>query len=154
MVITKEKLEELARLQEAAKSEKTTLAICAYRRALLRDGDAILEYVREAERERDESRKENDFMRLRLAESDKACVYCDLPKAEMGACAHGFPGCARANDLFHCDELTNRDARMKREGAAEWLEAFLSKVRSERPHGLTISMVQLEAEAKRLQEGK
>jgi hypothetical protein len=75
-----------------------------------------------AERERDELRKENDFMRLRLAESDKACVYCDLPKAEMGACAHGFPGCARADDLFHCDELTRRDAQQRREGAAEWLE--------------------------------
>jgi len=69
----------------------------------------------EAEAERDEARKENDFMRLRLAESDKACVYCSLPKAEMGACASGFPGCARADELFQCDELTRRDAHQRLE---------------------------------------
>lgn len=79
----------------------------------------LLARLEAAERERDEASKENDFMRLRLAESDKACVYCDLPKAEMGACAHGFPGCARADDLFHCDELTRRDAQQRREGAIE-----------------------------------
>jgi len=59
---------------------------------------------------------------LRLAESDKACVYCELPKAEMGACASGFPGCARADDLFQCDELTRRDDQQRREGAAEWIQ--------------------------------
>ena len=81
----------------------------------------VLARLEAAEREREEARKENDFMRLRLAESDKACVYCDLPKTEMGACAHGFPGCARADDLLHCDELTRRDAKQRREVAAEEL---------------------------------
>ena len=47
----REKLDELARLQEAAMAEKNYLAICAYRRALLRDGDALLEYVRGLEGE-------------------------------------------------------------------------------------------------------
>ena len=65
---------------------------------------------------------ENDFMRLRLAESDKDCVYCQLPKSETARCSSGFPGCARADDLFHCDELTRRDERMKREGAAQGIE--------------------------------
>jgi len=83
---------------------------------------ALIAALEEAESERDAVRKENDFMRLRLAESDKACVYCSLPKAEMVACANGFPGCARADDLFHCDELTRRDERNKSIGAAEWLE--------------------------------
>ena len=51
----REQLDELARLQEAAMAEQTTIAICAYRRALLRDGDALLEYVRWLEGERDEA---------------------------------------------------------------------------------------------------
>ena len=57
MVITKEKLDELARLHATAMAEKTTIAICTYRRALLRDGDAILEYVRALQRERDEAQQ-------------------------------------------------------------------------------------------------
>ena len=82
----------------------------------------LIERLERAEADRDEARKENDFMRLRLAESDKACVYCELPRADMGACASGFPGCARADDLYHCDESTRRDAQQRREGAAAWLE--------------------------------
>ena len=57
MVTMREQLDELARLHAAAMAEQTTLAICAYRRALLRDGDALLEYVRELEEERDEARQ-------------------------------------------------------------------------------------------------
>ena len=72
------------------------------------------------------AREENDFLRLRLAESDKACVYCNLPASEMPKCASGFPGCARADDLFACDELTRRDRRMKLIGAAEELERLAS----------------------------
>ena len=83
---------------------------------------ALIAALEAAEAERDTTRKENDFMRLRLAESDKACVYCELPKTEMVQCASGFPGCARADDLFECDELTRRDERNKSIGAAEWLE--------------------------------
>ena len=53
-----EKLNELARLQSAAMAEQTTIAICAYRRALLREGAALLEYVRQLEAERDQLRAE------------------------------------------------------------------------------------------------
>ena len=53
--MTREQLDELARLQAAAMAEKTTIAICAYRRALMGEGDALLEYVRRLERERDEA---------------------------------------------------------------------------------------------------
>ena len=49
MVTMREQLDELARLHAEAMAEQTTLAICAYRRALLRDGDALLEYVRKVE---------------------------------------------------------------------------------------------------------
>ena len=58
MVTMREQLDELARLQEAAKTEQTTIAICAYRRALLRDGDSLLEYVRELEGELEREREE------------------------------------------------------------------------------------------------
>jgi len=85
----------------------------------------ILDRVERAEREREEARKENDFMRVRLAESGKNCVYCNLPASDMAKCSAGFPGCARADDLLTCDELTRRDARMKALGAAEWLEAYI-----------------------------
>ena len=54
----REQLDELARLHAAAMAEQTTLAICGYRRALLRDGDALLEYVRGLEGERDEARQQ------------------------------------------------------------------------------------------------
>ena len=63
----REQLDELARLQAAAMAEKTTLAICAYRRALLRDGDALLEYVRMVEGERDQFRAENERLREEVA---------------------------------------------------------------------------------------
>lgn len=120
--ITDAELAELRRLHAAAESESGTqrdLAVAMNNTYLAFPG--LLARLEAAEREREEARKENDFMRLRLAESDKACVYCDLPKTEMGACAHGFPGCARADDLLHCDELTRRDAKQRREVAAEEL---------------------------------
>ena len=109
---------------------------------------SVLARLEAAEREREEARKENDFMRLRLAESDKSCVYCALPKADMGACASGFPGCARADDLFHCDELTRRDAQQRREGAAEWFD-------NHRDYNLSAieQMEKFTQAAKRLREG-
>lgn len=44
-------------------------------------------------------RAENDKMRALLAYGSDPCVYCRLPKVEMAKCAHGFPGCARADDM-------------------------------------------------------
>ena len=108
----------------------------------------LIERLERAEADRDEARKENDFMRLRLAESDKACVYCELPRADMGACASGFPGCARADDLYHCDELTRRDAQQRREGAA-------AKLNEMADGGLNWDAVTLRREAESvLREGK
>lgn len=122
---------------------------------------AILARLEAAEREREEARKENDFMRLRLAESDKACVYCALPKGEMGACASGFPGCARADDLFHCDELTRRDAQQRREGAAEAYEEMRKQaVEVGKQSGLAAKFCKIfadeciEQSAQRIREGK
>lgn len=47
---------------------------------------------------------ENDRMRALLAYGSDPCVYCRLPKAEMAKCAHGFPGCGRADDMAATDD--------------------------------------------------
>jgi hypothetical protein len=43
---------------------------------------------------------DNDQLRFILAKSDINCVYCGLPKKDMGKCYFGFPGCSRADDLL------------------------------------------------------
>jgi hypothetical protein len=48
---------------------------------------------------------ENTRLRAALAVSKDPCVYCSLPKAEWEKCAHGFPGCGRADDAVGCPEL-------------------------------------------------
>ena len=45
-------------------------------------------------------KEENDKLRGILAKSDLDCVYCGLPKKDMGRCYFGFPGCGRADDLM------------------------------------------------------
>jgi hypothetical protein len=42
---------------------------------------------------------ENDALRRALATSNADCPYCGLKANEMAKCAHGFPGCARADDM-------------------------------------------------------
>lgn len=65
-------------------------------RRLLRD---IAAFVEAAEAALAEARSENDTMRGLLANSALDCVYCGLPVADIGKCASGFPGCARADDM-------------------------------------------------------
>jgi hypothetical protein len=43
---------------------------------------------------------ENNLMRYLIAQSDMACMYCHLPKAEISRCEFGFPGCSRADDMM------------------------------------------------------
>lgn len=43
---------------------------------------------------------ENNLMRKLIADSELPCVYCQLPAADMNRCEHGFPGCARADDMM------------------------------------------------------
>lgn len=47
----------------------------------------------------DELKAENDRLRHLLASSAAPCPYCGLPSDRMNECAHGFPGCGRADDL-------------------------------------------------------
>ena len=56
--------------------------------------------AKQAEAERDAMAEENDKLRYVLAKSPADCLYCRLPQARMGECRHGFPGCARADDLL------------------------------------------------------
>lgn len=46
-----------------------------------------------------ELERENNSLRKYLATSKADCPYCGLPAADMAKCAHGFPGCGRADDL-------------------------------------------------------
>lgn len=59
----------------------------------------VKEVISELKAELTDSRKEADSLRLFIAKSDLPCIYCGLPKADMGKCASGFPGCGRADDL-------------------------------------------------------
>lgn len=54
----------------------------------------------DADVELQQLRTENDRLRRLLAESNADCPYCGLPAARMGECAHGFPGCGRADDMM------------------------------------------------------
>lgn len=59
------------------------------------------------ESENDRLRKENDYLRGVVANSDLPCVYCKLSREDMGKCASGFPGCARADDMLCAPEEKN-----------------------------------------------
>lgn len=44
--------------------------------------------------------EENDKLRGLLAKGKGDCVYCQLPAEDVAKCPHGFPGCARMDDLM------------------------------------------------------
>ena len=130
----REQLDELARLQAAAKSEQTTIAICAYRRALLREGDYLLEYVRRLEGERDE----RVTMAARAQEALRY-VMNGLPTNDAVWAAYGNADSARA-------WLAARDAQQRREGAATHLELMAELSKND------CMKNEYRAEAKRLRE--
>jgi hypothetical protein len=47
--------------------------------------------------------EENDRLRAALANSELPCVYCGLSAKEWIKCQHGFPGCARFDDVAAYD---------------------------------------------------
>ena len=61
---------------------------------------ALLNQRDDSYRKMEEAKQENDKLRGILAKSDLDCVYCGLPKKDMGRCYFGFPGCGRADDLM------------------------------------------------------
>jgi hypothetical protein len=44
---------------------------------------------------------ENDKLRSLLANGSDPCIYCGLPKNDIAKCEHGFPECARADDMLN-----------------------------------------------------
>ena len=46
--------------------------------------------------------QEMEFRKFRgaVARGNGDCVYCGLSKIDMDKCAHGFPGCGRADDMM------------------------------------------------------
>ena len=145
---SREKLDELERLQEDARKAPLAVTrdlddgcaliddrgVCIATTTWLTDArwfaaihnafPTILEYVRQMEGERDELRE--------TIRAQEATI------TTLGAQAQ-----ARRN---------TRDARMKREGAAEWLEAYIARVTAENPIAVAVFMSSLKAEAKRLRE--
>ena len=56
-------------------------------------------------------KEENDKLRGLLAQGKGDCVYCGLPAADIAKCPHGFPGCARMDDIVAAQE-TEKDKRI------------------------------------------
>lgn len=82
--------------------------------------DDNAEALLSAAAERDQIAQENTRLRAALAQSDQPCAYCSLPADEWEKCAHGFPGCDRADDAMGCPEL---GARMELEKIAQRVRA-------------------------------
>jgi len=61
----------------------------------------------EEQAELERFRRENDALRKIVAESNLDCIYCGLSASDMGKCAHGFPGCGRADDMLTSDAASN-----------------------------------------------
>jgi hypothetical protein len=49
-------------------------------------------------------KEENNKLRGLLAAGKGDCVYCGLPAADIAKCPHGFPGCARMDDIVNKHE--------------------------------------------------
>ena len=69
-------------------------------------GDTAILRVRMRELE-----SENNKLRGLLAAGQGDCVYCGLPAADIAKCPHGFPGCARMDDIVNAQE-TEKDKRI------------------------------------------
>jgi hypothetical protein len=67
-------------------------------------GDTAILRVRVRELE-----SENDKLRGILAAGKGDCVYCGLPAADIAKCLHGFPGCARMDDMVNAVETAKDD---------------------------------------------
>lgn len=75
-------------------------------------------------------REENSKLRLLLAKSNLACVYCG--KKEMSECPSGFPGCARMDDLMADPAVAGDPADDSEEMTADGYptEGLLNRIRN------------------------
>jgi hypothetical protein len=85
--------------------------------AWMKDCVALLDEV-------DSLKEENNKLRGLLAagqgdcvSGQGDCVYCGLPAADIAKCPHGFPGCARMDDIVNAPEM-----KLEVENAALFIE--------------------------------
>jgi hypothetical protein len=78
--------------------------------AWMKDCVALLDEV-------DSLKEENNKLRGLLAAGQGDCVYCGLPAADIAKCPHGFPGCARMDDIVNAPET-----KLEVENAALFIE--------------------------------
>lgn len=74
-------------------------------------------------------REENTKLRVLLAKSNLACVYCG--KKEMSQCPSGFPGCARMDDLMaDPSAMTDQDDAEEMTAEGYPTEGLLNRIRN------------------------
>jgi hypothetical protein len=62
--------------------------------------EALMKTIENLTETNEQLSTDNDTLRIIISKSDIDCIYCGLPKKDMGKCAYGFPGCGRADDLL------------------------------------------------------
>ena len=77
-----------------------------------------LDWMRAAEAEVMQLRKENKHLRASTAMSGGPCLYCNLPKEKWVECKHGIPGCPRGDDAMLCPQV---GAALEAEEKVRWL---------------------------------
>lgn len=95
-----------------------------------------------------EYERENTILRGLLARSGEPCIYCELPRARMGECESGFPGCGRMDDLLVLRPSRLRTPRVPMKSS----ELAEIKAGANRYHTMSSEVVKrLVAELERLQ---
>lgn len=74
-------------------------------------------------------KRENDFLRALVGNSDKSCVYCGLGAENQAQCERGFPGCARGDDQVLCKNFGDAAALhdMEKEAALARMQLQLTE---------------------------
>lgn len=126
---------------------------------------AILDHLEAVEREREELEAELEEERAHSIEYEKDCTkaLCSLAREfdfewdGDGATADELREFI-SETVGEAEKIRNglaaRDARMKREGAAEWLRGYIIAVKLQDPMAETVWLSALEQAAQRLREGK
>lgn len=97
--------------RDALQARVEELGVQVVHQGMVYDDELLTQGVNLAERlaavtvKVDELKKENDTMRGILAMADVPCIYCGLAKADWNQCAHGFPGCSRADDAQYSPDF-------------------------------------------------
>lgn len=114
---------------------------------IMNDPDLLRAHA-DALEEKARLRADNDTLRGLLGNSALPCPYCGLAAEDQSKCAHGFPGCARADDQMLSKHFADgyRAERAEAELAklrqhAEAMERYKAFVDWMSLYGATISVV-------------